>query len=357
MWLEHRFSTTTKLRLSADLMGVAGQFSSQPSMNGNRGGTVRSSLVGDVPARSLWGVQAELGLRLLPPLELQLGARADAWVQGNGAESVLDPRARFILHATDDLDFHVAGGVVHQPAVFYLPLPGIVDVATDSGLQTALQSEAGVGWDTPLNLRAEAQLFLHHYSNLVFTDVLFLSDSLDTICSTINCGGAKVPKRIDGYSYGAELFLRRPVTERFSGFVSYTLAWSAVDPVVSLPYTPSWDVRHVGNLVLQWRIGGGFSSGLRLFVRSGKMHGEFVIDDRFHLARVEQRLPWFTRLDLELAYGWRTFWGRMRVSLEWFNATLAREPEELVCTGTPRVCSTIYLPAIFFPNLGLRGEI
>jgi hypothetical protein len=47
----------------------------------------------------------------------------------------------------------------------------------------------------------------------------------------------------------------------------------------------------------------------------------------------------------------------MRVALEWFNATLSREPEEMVCAGTPRKCQTVYLPAIFFPNLGVRGEI
>jgi hypothetical protein len=357
LWMERRLSQSSRLRLSADMMGIAGAFSSQPLAMGSRGASVRSMLVGDVPARSLWGLQAELGVRPWQELELQLGARADAWVQGAGAEAVIDPRARVILHASPELDLHVAGGVVHQPAVFYLPLPGIVDVATDSGLQTAIQSEAGVGWDTPLHFRAELQGFLHHYDNLVFTDALFLRDQFSTICSTINCRGATVPNRLGGFSYGVELFLKRPLTERLSGWVSYTLAWSAVERVAGLPYTPSWDVRHVGNLVLQWNMGAGFSSGLRLFARSGKMHGDFVIDPAFHLARDERRMPWFARLDLELAYAWRTWWGRMRVSLEWFNATLAREPEEIVCAGSPRMCNTVFLPAIFFPNLGVRGEL
>jgi hypothetical protein len=356
-WLEQRFDDTTKLRLSADMTGVAGFFASTPSNMNMNDSTARNNLVGDVPARSMWGVQAELGLRPWPALELQLGGRADAWVQGAGAEAVIDPRLRVIVHASSEVELHVAGGVVHQPAVFYLPLPGIVDVATDRGLQTAIQSEAGVGWDTPLNLRAELQFFLHHYSNLVFTDALLLADSFDMICKTIQCGNASVPNRIDGFSYGAEVFIKRPVTNRLSGWISYTLAWSAVDAVAGLPYTPTWDVRHIGNLVLQWNMGGGFSSGARLQARSGKLQGAFVIDDALQLARDERRLPGFARLDLELAYAWRTSWGRLRVSLEWFNATLAREPAELICTGSPRVCQTVYLPAIFFPNLGVRGEI
>jgi hypothetical protein len=356
IWLERRFGPTTKLRLSADMQGVTGNFTSQAAPNGFNRDTRQAGLFGDVPARSVWGVQAELGMRPWTPLELQLGARSDAWVQAGAAEGVLDPRLRIIVHASDALDFHIAGGVVHQPAVFFLPLPGIADLANDRGLQTALQSEVGVGWDAPLGVRAELQGFLHRYSNLVFTDTVVLGDALDTICSAIDCMGAHVPSRLNGFSYGAELFLRRPITERLSGFVSYTLAWSAVDRVAGLPYTPTWDVRHVANLVLQWQIGGGLSAGVRWFVRSGKNHGDFLIDDAFRLSRDERRLPWFLRLDLEVAYQWPTFWGRMRVALEWFNATLAREPQEIVCGGLPRTCQTNYLPAIFFPNLSVRGE-
>lgn len=356
-WVQHRLSEKAKLRLSGDLIGVAGFFSSKATTNGRDSGPARDELFGDLPARSLWGLQAELGLRPLPPLELQLGARADAWVQGAGAEAVIDPRARVIVHASDSVDMHVAGGVVHQPAVFFIPLPGIADVATDRGLQTAIQTEAGIGWDTPLDLRAEAQVFVHHYQNLVFVDALVLEDSFKRICSAIKCGDVTLQDRLDGFSYGTELFLRRPVTERISGWISYTLAWSAVDDVAGVPYTPTWDVRHVGNVVAQWNMGAGFSSGARVLLRSGKLHGEFLLDNALRLSRDEQRLPWFARLDLEVAYAWPTYWGKLRVSLEWFNATFAKEPIDLVCTGQPRTCQTTYLPAIYFPNIGVRGEI
>jgi hypothetical protein len=241
--------------------------------------------------------------------------------------------------------------------VFYLPLPGIVDVATDRGLQSAIQSEVGVGWETPLGLRAELQAFVHLYQNLVFVDALVLEDSFDMICETIDCGDATLADRIDGISYGAELFLRRPADEPVSGWISYTLAWSRVDDVGGLPYTPTWDVRHLGNLIVQWDIGAGFSAGGRLHARSGKLIGEFLLDDTFALARDERRLPWFVRIDLQVAYAWRPDWGRMRISLEWFNATLSREPIGSECKGAPRTCSTEWLPAIFFPNLGVRGEI
>jgi hypothetical protein len=357
VWFERRFGKRNRLRLSGDMQGILGTFSSIDSSGDINRNTSDVGLVGNVPSRSLWGVQAELSLHPWSLLELQFGLRGDAWVQAGGTEAVLDPRVRAILHPSDAFDFHIAAGVVHQPAVFFVPLPGIADLATDKGLQTALQSEIGVGWDTPLRFRAELQFFYHRYSNLVFTDTLLLKDSLDTICSRIDCMGVGVPDRIQGTSYGAELFLRRPISERLSGFVSYTLAFSHVENVAGLPYTPTWDVRHVANVVLQWQTESGISAGLRWFVRSGKMTGEYLPSlSQSALTRVEQRLPWFTRLDLETAYAWLTDWGRMRVALEWFNVTLSREPQDAMCGGLSGMCRTRYLPAIFFPNLSVRGE-
>lgn len=357
LWLEHRLSGRAKLRLSGDLVGVAGSFTSALTTDGPTGSQAGQSLVGDVPARTLWGLQAEFNWKPTTLVELRLGARADAWVQNGGAMAVIDPRARLILHFTPKFQLNAALGVTHQPAVFYIPLPGIEDVATSRGLQTAIQSELGFGWDTPLDVRLELQAYLHHYDGLVFTDVLLLGDTLDMICGAIDCpAGSTVPDRISGYSYGAELFARRSPEHRLSGFLSYTLGWSQVDDVVGLPYTPSWDVRHVLNVVGQWDLGRGFSIGARLHARSGKMSGEFRIDDTAQLVRDEQRVPWFVRLDAQVAYAWHPSWGRMRLSLEWFNTTMAAEPTGVTCPSGPTSCRTDYLPAIFFPNLGLRSE-
>ena len=356
LWYEQRLGAASRLRLSADMQAVAGRFSSHTADGGTATLPEEVGLFGDVPARSLWGIQAELGVRPWRALEVQLGARADAWVQLGSAEAVLDPRLRVIVHASDAFELHIAAGVVHQPAVFFLPLPGVVDVANDRGLQSAVQSELGLGWDTALGMRAELQAFVHRYSNLVFTDTLLLGDKLESICHSIECHGAGIPSRINGLSYGGELFLRRAVTERISGFLSYTLAWSAVDRIAGLHYTPSWDVRHIANLVLQWRIVGGFSLGLRWFVRSGKSSGDFLVDNTARVTRQARRLPRFMRLDLEASYQWQPAWGRMRIALEWLNVTLAREPQDVTCAGFPRSCQVNYLPTIFFPNLSIRGE-
>ena len=356
VWLEHRLSRSARLRLSGDLIGVSGAFT-QTQPEGSPPPSARNAA--DIPGRTMWGIQAELNWRLSPLVELRLGARADAWLQGGGAMAVIDPRARLILHFSETFDLHGAIGVTHQPAVFFIPLPGIQDLATSRGLQSATQAELGFGWDTPLDLRLELQAFFHEYRGLVFTDTLLLDDAIGNICAGRECPpGLAVPNRIDGYSYGAELFIRRAPEHRLSGFLSYTLGRSHVDDVAGLPYTPSWDVRHVLNLVTQWNIGAGFSIGARLHARSGKLIGTFYVDDTGGLAREESRLPWFVRLDAQIAYSWQTSWGRLRLSFEWLNTTLAREPSELACSmdALSGACVNAYLPAIFFPNLGLRSD-
>ena len=354
-WWEQRFSAAARLRLSSDMQAITGSFS-RHLVSDEWIATDRPDLAGSVGSRSQWGVQAELRVWPWQALELMLGARGDAWVQAGAMEGSVDPRARITLHASDKFDLHAGVGLVHQPAVFFLPLPGIADVPSDRGLQTALQSEAGFGWDMPAGVRAEVQGFVHRYRNLMFTDAALFADPLEPICKAIDCKGAELPRRTNGLSYGTEVFLKRSINEHVSGFASYTLAWSKIDRVAGLPYTPSWDVRHVGNLALQWLIVDGLSFGGRILLRSGKTHGEFLIGDEQQLTRFEHRLPAFYRLDLELAYVWRPAWGRMRIALEWLNTTLAQEPQDFTCGGVPRTCRVNYLPTVYFPNLSIRGD-
>ena len=115
--------------------------------------------------------------------------------------------------------------------------------------------------------------------------------------------------------------------------------------------------------MLQWRFADGFVASSRLHYRTGKMAGATFLRDR--PIRYEQRLPGFFRLDLQVSYGWITGFGRMRVALEWFNATLSREATKIECedgveiptdpsAATP--CRVRHAPALFFPNLGVRAE-
>ena len=363
MWLRASLGEAT-LRTGVEMIGVAGDLrveqDDEPPMPGDDPqGPGSNRLFASVAGRNMSSAYVELALSPLDWLSLDLGLRADMWATGSSVEAAVDPRLRAVVHASEHVDVHVAAGVARQPAVFFIPLPGLSDIALDRGLQTATQTEAGVSAELPLGLEAEAQLFLHQYSGLLFLD-LFVEDDA---CSQLGvCSDVPFDPRVDGISYGGEIFLRRDPTERLAGFVSYTLAWAEVDDVGGVDYSPSYDVRHVLNFAGRWEIASGFSVGLRLHYRTGKPLTAFFLDvEDLDLGHHEQRLPGFFRADAQLAYAWETSWGRMRLSLEWFNLTFSKEAVEMECdeVGLPPPdgqCPVEYTPPIVAPNLGLRGE-
>lgn len=355
LWIERR-GPRLRWRLGADFFAIAGRFTG--TFDGIIGGPLEPfvlTLRRDVPARSASGIHGELVIRPHADVEIELGLRADAWTAAGIVDSAVDPRGRVSWSVRPDVHVHVAGGVMRQPVSFPLPFPGLNELLIEPGLQTGIQGEIGVAVDLPGRLRAEVQGFYHHYDGMLFLEG-FLID--DMVCTPEFCDDLDIPTRVDGRSYGGELLLRRDSTERVSGFVSYTLGWSEIDDLFGVTYVPNTDTRHVANAFGQIELGRGWSAGLRLFVRSGKPIGEWQYETG-ELRRPGTRLPGFFRLDAHVAHAWLTSWGRLRLSLEWFNTTLSREAVGANCAplDTPEECDVQYAPAVFFPNLGVRGEI
>jgi len=367
MWIEH-VHDRTRVRIGAEMIGAAGHMRftpDEPGGGGPGGGgdapqdPSRNEAYASVAARSITSLYGELAFDPVDVLTLDLGLRMDAWATGTSVEAALDPRVRGTLHASEDVDLHLAVGVARQPAVFFIPLPGLTEVAVDRGLQTAAQGELGVAAEPLDGHEIEAQIFVHRYSNLLFPDLFAGGDVCvddDGACREID-----PPPRVDGISYGMEVFARRDVSHRLAGFLSYTLAFAELDAIPGIEYTPSYDVRHIVNVAGRWHLGGGFSTGARVHFRTGKPAGEYYLDtDALAIRRYEQRLPPFFRLDAQVAYGWRTSWGSLRLALEWFNVTFSREPLGMECqdplVGPPaQECPVEYTPAIVVPSLGLRG--
>ncbi len=323
-----------------------------------------------VASRNLMGLYSEFGFRPARSWDVDLGLRGDVWLTGHRCELGIDPRLLLTYYPLDFMDLHAAVGLAHQPAVFLLPLPGIADVALDRGLQEAIQSEVGIGFDLYKEMRVEAQAFVHYYTNLLFPELAiemlnacgerspyFYGQVADlNVCET----GQGFP-RATALAYGGELFLHRSLSRSVSGWLSYTLSWAQAESDNGFRFTPVFDRRHVGNMVLQYRPATGWRLGLRLHARSGKIFT--ILTD--NLQRLERRLPGFFRADLQASYGWRTHWGRMQVSAEWFNLTLAREARSISCglditdnnqLAPAETCEVEYGPALFFPNVGVRAE-
>jgi hypothetical protein len=344
-WAAWKLGDDARLRVGADMLGSVGDIESisgsAPTVfAGRRQIRVDLPFVADAPARNAGGTFAELALKPASWNALELGARWDAWIVGGTTETAVDPRLRVIFYPADAWDLHVAGGLTHQPAVFLFPIPGLTEVALDRGLQEAIQSDAGVGVELPGRLRFEMQGFVHHYQNLLLPELYAPEE------------GATVPT-VDAWSYGAEVFLRRPAEERLSGWVSYTLAWAtAHQPPDGRSFAPEFDVRHVLNVVVQARWEAGWQVGGRLHAHSNRPFNQFDLGRQDPTYAI--RLPWFMRADARVGYAWLTSWGAMLVYAEWLNLTLAQEALGAECLyGT---CTKQTAPAVFIPNLGARAQ-
>jgi len=356
-----------RARVGAELFGYSGHIHAESEIDGGGLIQLRLPFIEDVAARSVMSAYAELSLPLHERVSAELGLRGDMWLTGARAEAAVDPRLTVSYRSTDAVTWHAALGLAHQPAVFLLPLPGLSEVGLEHGLQSAIQSEAGVAVTLPAAFRFESQLYAQHLSNAILPDLALdqtdacagLPDSV--AAATARCNGGYPRAKV--WAYGLELFLRRDVSEVLSGWINYTLGWARARGSDGKSFSPTFDVRHVLNLVLQYRLPKGFSAGVRVQYRSGKVASQLF--QRAQEIVYQQRLPGFFRTDLQLSYGFRPSWGSLRVSLEWFNVTLSREATDIVChdgvgigmdptAATP--CGVQRAPALFFPNLGVRAE-
>ncbi len=323
--------------------------------------------------RVIGGVFVDVNVSPLPWLDLSLGVRADVWKTGGHRDAAVSPRARVTFHAREIADFFVGWGLGFMPATFAIPLPGLGDVPLEAGLQRANQTEGGVRFFLPHDLTFETRGYLNVYQDLRFVDVFtdpLIAESLE------NPLGGLIDDSADGKSYGLELLLQRPFDIGFSTLVSYTLGFSDLTatallrnaPPQAFDYTPSYDVRHVMNAVLTWQAKFGLIIGARVSARSGRAEGWLWLDTAGVVQQYVQRVPWFVRLDAQIAYEWAKPGRRMRVSLEWINITQARDAQEVdsldptasdECRwrwGVPtEPCPIKFTGAIWFPNLSFRA--
>jgi hypothetical protein len=163
--------------------------------------------------------------------------------------------------------------------------------------------------------------------------------------------------RLSARSYGNEWLLRRDYKEKLSGWLSYTLAKAEGHTEEGARLVPNFDVRHIANLVFQWRITPRWHVSLRGFAQSGRypLGAGGSLDPR-----ERERLPAFYRGDLNISRIWQRSWGEIRVSLDWLNFTFQREPLSWYCrygSEQNRACKVEYVSfPITLPILGVRGS-
>ena len=325
--------------------------------------------------RAISGAFADANVSPTKWLDLSFGLRVDVWNTSGHRDANVSPRARAMFHAKDIADFFVGWGIGSMPATFAVPLPGLGDIPLEPGLQRANQTEGGVRFFLPYDLTFETRGYVNFYRDLRFVDI-FTDPQITDDPNLGPIPAGVLEDSADGKSYGLELLFQRPFDVGVSTLVSYTLGFSDLTgtalllgmPSQTFDYTPSYDVRHVMNGVVAWQAKFGLILAARVFARSGRAEGWLWLDESGVVQQYVQRVPWFTRLDAQIAYEWAKPGRRMRIGLEWINLTRARDAQEInsgdatssqQCRsrwGTPsEPCSLRFTNAIWFPNLSFRA--
>jgi TonB family protein len=340
------------------------------------------------------GTRADLVLSLGERLQVTPGVRLDYYSsQGNGAIGV-DPRFSTRLEVTKRLNLLSTFGLAHQPPAFVVPLPGFQPGGLRGGLQLAVQQSAGLEYDLGDATSATATVFHNGFFDMSdplgstqmtvggcppgsFPDMTLGGDRgsepssgrardcgkapltflpLGTVGPDNSGGGAgdggtraanALEARTNGYSYGLELFLKRRLTSRIGGFVSYTLSRS-VRTFGNQQFVATFDRTHVANAAIAYNLGRNWRAGTRVMFYTGLPKASDPTDPS------STRLPAFFRLDLRLEKRWqlsRRMW--LSFIAEWMNATLSKEAISTTCTL--QGCQTQTVGPITIPSLGIEG--
>jgi TonB family protein len=297
-------------------------------------------------------IDAGRGIELVP------GARVDLWgSRGNTAFSA-DFRLAARVPVTSKVRLNNAIGLVHQAPGFVLPVPGFAIGSLAGGLQKAFQTSAGVEADLPWKFTGSATAYFNGFFNM--------SDALGT-AQTSNFGGGggrgggdggnggggggfDVNARSLGSSFGLELMLKRQLTEKLGGFLSYTLSRST-RTVDRKTFPARFDRTHVLNAAVSYEMGRGWRAGGRVVFYTGT---PINLDDPRLLSLVgRDRLKPFFRLDVRIEKRWRIKRGWLSLVIEAQNATLSKEEFNVGCDEYG--CKSTWIGPVTIPSIGLEG--
>ncbi len=339
------------------------------------------------------GIRADMVLKAAPRLELIPGLRLDYYSSSGAAAIGVDPRLALRTVVSSRVRVLGSMGLAHQAPSFVIPVPGFQPGGLRGGLQTALQESLALEVDLGGETTATATVFHNAFFDL--SDALsvnrpqasgcapgtFPADTLAGDRATqpagnaTNCGtprftpgtvgpdrsggggqgadssgnqraAAAFETRADGSSFGLELMLKRKLTSKLGGFLSYTLSRS-VRRANGQEFIASFDRTHVFNAAVSYDFGKGWRAGVRFTAYSGLPRAPDPTSDA-------TRLDAFFRLDVRGEKKW-TFGNRWWLSLvaEWMNVTMTKESFGTSCTLNG--CTENKIGPITIPSLGLEG--
>jgi TonB family protein len=278
--------------------------------------------------------RADVVVKLGRRVELTPGMRFDLFRSGGTSAISADPRGALRVDVTDKIRLVHAVGLAHQPPSFIVPLPGLALGSLRRGLQTSLQSSAGIELDLPDATTASVSLFDNVFLNM--SDIFQLPAG--------NSATIFEPRSL-GSAYGLEVYVRRRMTRRLGGFVSYTLSRSTRSNF-RWTFPSAFDRTHVLNVAAAFDLGRGWRAGARFTFYTGAPTpaGRGAVVTGIPSTEPE-RDPAFYRLDLRVEKRWTLQKARwISFVAETLNTTLHKE----IVSGTE-------IGPVSIPSLGVEG--
>jgi hypothetical protein len=353
--IEQPLSPEILLRTGADLVVDRYAADSLPAFADDDDVVARQQLVFADRTDFVAGVRADAVIRPVPHVEVVPGIRFDGYGSGRARATAIDPRLAARFDVTDHFRIVHAYGLASQAPSTPIALPAVALGYLHGGIQRAVQSSAGVEIDLPQDFTATAGAFHNAFYDL--NDAL---GTAQTELVDIEKSNALLTKS-RGSAYGLELGLKRKLTQRISGFASYTLSRS-LRTAEGRKFVSAYDRTHVLTAAVSidlgraWRIGGRFVtySGIPMSAAERAYPGQLV-------GIPPERTPAFVRVDLRAEKRWKVgSRGWISLVLEALNATLSREATGYVCStslpgGPTPGCRERVIGPVSVPSLGVEG--
>lgn len=347
------------------------------------------------PTNVTWGAHADVVWHVTPRVEIVPGVRFDVFdgIRANGPSGAqtstivpaVDPRLSTRVTIAPWVAWLSSFGLSHQypvlrvgavPALF-VTVPGFP--TGDSQLQTAAQASEGLEFTLPADFTLTTTGFLSEWSGLTdLTNNCIQVMAAATPAQSGNAPPAPVPwtcpdnAPIHGIAYGAEVLLRRPLSKRLSGWLSYTLSRSTRDEHFLTPsggdvqatVVSDYDRTHIFNVVLAYDLGARWRAGGRFVFYTGTPYSNLsgnVPAPPYN----DQRTPAFYRVDVRLEKRWLFLKeGYIAFIAEVQNVTLNKETVSygLDCQGNQTnlggttQCNPPTIGPLTIPSVGVEAS-
>lgn len=338
--LTHRFSE--ELKWDTGITGSRDDYSLDVFY-----GRAQSQIFDLFPSRvdGMFGGYTELSWDATNRVRVVPGLRVEHYSTLGDKAWAFDPRITATYKLTDSLQTTHGVGISHQPPN-WLPNIAAIRVAGlgTEGLQKAVFTTSGLEARLPNDWVGSVAVF--HNAIFGVTDPFGANQSL----------AIETEKRSLGRSYGLELSLRRSLTRRFGGILSYTLS-RTTRTYADHETLSGADRTHVINLAGLYTLGPNWRLGARAVGYSGypgRLQGEDMPFD-------QSRAPFFLRADVRIERRFRiserSYWS---IVGELLNATGSRDVLRRTCyeplaPETKTECDDTLVGPLRLPNVKVEA--